>query len=287
MKYDRIIRANIQLINAPDYTDYRGEIDIRDLRMSFSVFKTFSWSTNKADLRIYNLGRDKRNQLYNIGDLVSIYAGYKDNGGEQLIFRGNTTEVNHMFPQPEVISSLICADGDKTLNNKIIAVAFGSNVPVRDVIAQIASLMDIPLGSDLPPVTQVYALGFEGCDLAKNLLDKACKYANLWWGVQNGNLVFQPKNAPNAKPPSIINADTGMIGIPERFAPKRNSLYLNMVKPGWKIRTLLTPEILPGDRVIIKSERAGLNGQFYVDTIQHEGDNFSDNFSSVLEVIDL
>ncbi|MEM0173065.1 MAG: hypothetical protein QXI16_01000 [Sulfolobaceae archaeon] len=285
MKFDREINARIQLINTPSNTNYRGEIIIRDLKMSFSVFKSLSWATNKGELKIWNIGRDKRNQLGSIGDLVSINAGYRNDGGAQLLFTGNTTEIISTFPTPEIVTSFILADGDKTLNNVKITVSFDENTPVRAVIEHIAEKLGVPIVSTLPQIDQVYSQGFFQTDLAKNLMDKATKFAGLWWGVQNGNLVFQRANVPNEKVPREINVYTGMIGTPEPWNDKRNRLYVNTNKQGWTVRTLLTPDILPGDRVKIKSSKINLDATCFVETIQHDGDNYSDNFISTLQVI--
>lgn len=287
MKYGREIRAHIRLINAETFADYVGEIEIRNLRMAFSVLKSTSWATNKGQVQIWNLNNDKRSRLVNIGDLVSIYAGYTEEGGAQLLYTGNTIEVAHSFPQPEIISSLVCGDGDKSLNNILISRSYQSGTPARTIILDIVSLMQMPLGSDVPDTGFIYNLGISLLGLAKDALDLVCMASGIWWGVQNGNLVFQRQNEPNQKPPIFINASTGMIGIPERYTDKKNELYYEKPRRGWKVRTLLRPEILPGDRINLKSEKLNLNGMFYVETIQHDGDNYSDIFQSTLQVLEI
>lgn len=287
VKYDRVIRTSIQLINAPEYTDYRGTLDIRNLRISFSISKSISWSTNTATVRIWNLSPENRNQIANFGDELTLYAGYVNDGGAQLLFVGDTTQVSHSFPQPEIVSTLTCGDGDKIVNNVTISVSFGANTPVATVIQKIADLMGMKIVSGLPTILEVYALGFKGTNLARNVLDNACQKANLWWSVQNGNLVIQRKNQGNSKPPVDINVNTGMIGVPERYTDKKGEFYVTGPKDGWKVRTLLRPDIIPGDVIRLKSNQVPVDGLFFVETIQHEGDNYGPSFESTMEVIAL
>ena len=287
MKFDRVIRASIRLINAPEYTAYRGTLDIRNLRIAFSVSKSISWSTNTATVRIWNLSAENRNQIANFGDELTLYAGYVNDGGAQLLFKGDSTQVGHSFPQPDIISTLTCGDGDKIVNNVVISVSFGANTPVRTVIEKIAALMGLNIVSGLPTILEVYALGFKGTNLARNVLDNACQKANLWWSVQNGNLVIQRKNTGNSKPPVDINVDTGMIGVPERYTDKKGEFYVTGPKVGWIVRTLLRPDIIPGDVIRLRSDQVPVNGLFFVETIKHEGDNYGPNFESTLEVVAL
>lgn len=285
MFFDRVVNMQIKLTNAPQYTGYRGTLDIKNLRMAFSILKSESWATNTATIRVWNLGADNRNQIANFGDEVSLFAGYRLNEGAQLLFRGDTTQVSHQFAEPEIISVLTCGDGDRTLNNVVVAVSFGSNTPVKIVIESIVNQMSMQLASPIPAISETYALGFRGSGLGKDILDKACKAANLVWSVQNGKILILRQNQGSTKPPIEINENTGMLGVPERYTDKRGEIYTQGPRVGWKVRTLLRPDILPGDRIRIRSSKVPLDGLFYVVLITHQGDNFGPVFESMLEVI--
>ena len=99
-----VVKSIIRLAEPPPGQDYRGTLTIENLRMSFSVYKSLSLSANTAYVRIYNLSADNRNQLNQYGNELNFYAGYRENGGSQLLFTGNTTLVNHVFEYPEIIS---------------------------------------------------------------------------------------------------------------------------------------------------------------------------------------
>ena len=290
MLYDRVINAKIRLAEPIPNIGYRGDLSIKNLRMSFSVYKTLSISANTASLKIYNLSPNNRNQLNNYGNLVDIYAGYRDNGGSSLLFTGNNTLVSHIFSFPDIISIMDCGDGENVLNGKIVKISFGANTPVRTIIEEVARQMGLPVVDFAQTENLVYSLGYEDIDMGKIVLDVITKKLNLNWSIQNGNIVILRNNEGNSKEISLINIDTGMVGIPERYTDKRQYLYTALPpnlapRDGWKVKTLLRPDLLPGDRIRLKSTQANIDGIFYILTIRHEGDNFGPLFESNLEVI--
>jgi hypothetical protein len=289
MQFDRVINAQIRLIDESK-VNYRGLLTVENLRMAFSIFKSESFSTNTANIRIYNLSANKRNQLANFGDQVRLAAGYRNDSGPQLLFLGDSTQVSHIFAQPEIISVIDCGDGDKTINNTTISVSFAAGTSVRDVIQSIAQRMGLTIAEFSASDGLVYTQGFKFTGLAKFALEKATNYLNLVPSVQNGNLYILDRALGSSKPPVEINADTGMIGIPERYTDKRQYLYRSLPpdgapRPGWKVKTLLRPDVLPGDKIRIRSTRADINGVFYVISARHEGDNFGPVFETTFEVI--
>lgn len=291
MQFDRVINVKILLASPPPSIEYRGDMEVSNLRVAFSVFKSESWSTNTANIRIYNISESKRNLLNSYGDQVTLNAGYRQETGAQVLFRGNTSLVSHIFAEPEIITVLDCGDGEKSLNLILAKASFGENTPVRQVIEYYAGVLGLNIAEFSVTDNLVYALGHQFSGIAKDGLDKACKALGLVWSVQNNNLIILLQGVGSSKPPVEINANTGMIGVPQRYTDRRQFLYRALPKnggapkPGWKVRTLLRPDILPGDRIRLRSNRVDIDGVFYVISIRHEGDNFGPQFESLLEVI--
>lgn len=290
MQFDRVINLRIQVANPPPSTTYRGNMEISNLRMAFSVYKSESFSTNTANVRIWNLGADKRNILNNYGNEIKIFGGYRLETGPELLFIGNSQLTTHIFAEPEIITVFDCGDGEKTLNSIIASASFGANTPVRDVIEYYAGLLTLDIVEMTPTDNLVYALGHKYTGIAKTGLDIACAAIGLKASVQNNNLVILKPGVGSVKPPALIDPDSGMIGIPQRFTDRRQYNYRALPpngapKPGWKVRCLLRPDVLPGDRVRIRSARADIDGIFYVISIRHEGDTFGPQFESLLEVV--
>lgn len=262
------------------------------LRVSFNINKTGTWSANTASIRVWNLSESKRNQLSYFGDLISLMAGYRTAGGAQLIFKGNSSSVSHSFSVPEIVTTINCNEGERNFYLKVANASFGENTPVRAVIEFYAKELELNIVENVAIDGLVYALGHQHSGLAHEGLQKACNYANLQGSLQNGNLVLLPKEGSSTKPPEEISMHTGMIGVPERYTDRRQYLYQALPpnaapRPGWKIRSLLKPQIIPGDRIHLISRKAGVNGIFRVISINHQGDNYGDTFESLLEVLPL
>lgn len=263
---------------------YEQTLTIKGLRISFSITKTLSSTPNSAVINIWNLSASKRNIIRDYGDEVSLYAGYERGAGEQVLYNGDTTAVSHYFDQPEITTVLECGDGDKYVNNKFFSFSFESGTSVREAITNIAQKMgEFPININFNS-NLVYDLGFEASGMIQKTLTKACDYAGLQWGFQNGALQIIPKLGTNSKPGIPINAQTGMIGIPERYIFKSQSFYVPGPAVGWKVKTLLEPRIIPGDTVNINSNYLDFQGIFKVQTIKHNGDTFGANWESNLEV---
>lgn len=290
MQFDRVIRAKILLANET-YTAYTREIDITNLRMSFNVLKTSATDANTGDLIIYNLSAEKRNLITGFGDQLRIFAGYRNSGGAELLFIGSANQLNHTFNQPDITTQLNCGDGETTLNNTNIAISFAANTNVRTVIEFIAKQLRFPIAyfAPTPPgQEEVYTNGFSEIYLARTILESACKKIGMQFSIQNDNMIIIPINGTTEKPPVVINVQNGMIGVPERYVDKRYYQYNALIpneppKPGYRIKMLLRPDILPGDKIRIQSRQIDIDQQMIVYNIRHTGDNYESNFESIIE----
>lgn len=290
MLYDREIKLEIKLAEPYPQTGYRGNLNVQNLRIQFSVLKTIAQSTNTCTVRIYNLSPTNRNQLGNLGNEINLFAGYKMNGGSQLIFKGTNTDFQIAYSGNDVITELTCSDGEKILTLKTVKVSFVANTDVRTIIQNVADQISIDTVFFGESENLTFSSAYSNQGLAGNLLTDLCNKINMRWTIQNGNLYILKIDAGNFKLPYEINKQTGLIGIPDNFLDKDYYLYNELpenVNPreGFKIRTLLRPEILPSDNIKLKSERLQLDALFYVISARHNGDNFDNEFTSTFEVV--
>jgi hypothetical protein len=258
---------------------------IRDLRISFEVHKLSGWSTNKAIIKVYNLSAEHRNLIKDFGNLVYLYAGYTSEGDSQLLFKGYSTAIIHSYHQQDIITTIECGDGDRILNDFRISVSFDGEVAIQSVIEQIAFLMEYKIDKFPSVPNLAYQTGFQFCGMAKEGLSKACDALGLNWSVQNDLLQLTPRNGWNGKAVSTISAETGMIGIPERYTYRRLQLYADGPKTGWRINSVLRPEIIPESRIKLISKNVDVNGIFVVYMVRHYGDTYGPDWRSNLEVI--
>lgn len=213
MKYDREIYLKIDLQTEAYRRKgilpmYKGDLEVRDLRITFNVQRTYGPMLTTATIKIWNLSKDKRNELAYYGDRISIYAGYKQETGAQLVFRGNTSKVIHAYNEPDMVSSFNCADGDNTINNTMVHLSFGANCKAKDVIQKIADELNLKIISPLPPDTIKYDNGYSNTGGGEWLMDDVCKYAKYNWSVQNEFIVLVPKDGSSPRP--IIEINSGM-----------------------------------------------------------------------------
>lgn len=267
-----------------------GQIFIENLRVAFTVKKTLNWGTNTLQLSIWNMNPSKRQAIRDYGQKVTLNAGYKDESTTGLLFLGRTTQVSHRFQQPEIISSVECGDGERNLNTILFSASYEESVTAITVLRDIAARMELqifPLADNV--LDKDFPKGWSFAGLAKEGLDAVCNYLGVQWSVQNEELVILPVNAAAKKIPHQINIDTGMIGVPEQFTYRAQYLPGAARLIGWRVKTLLRPEIIPGDEVRIQSSKVNfnLNASFKVIAIVHNGDTHGNPWDSTLEVIPL
>lgn len=264
-----------------------GLIVTENLRIAFSIKKTLNWGTNTCLVSIWNMNPEKRAAIRDFGQKVTIYAGYKDESNVGLLFIGRTTQVAHKFAQPEIISSIECGDGERNLNVILVTLSYAEGVSAKVVLNDIADAMELKIVQIADVVDKAYPKGWSFAGLAKEGLDAVCKYLGVQWSIQNEELVVLPVNVTSRKTPHQINIDTGMLGVPEQFTYKAQYLPNAARLIGWRVKTLLRPEILPGDEVRIQSSKVNfkLDASYKVIAIVHNGDTHGNPWDSTLEVI--
>lgn len=101
-------------------------------------------------------------------------------------------------------------------------------------------------------------------------LDLFCRAFGLTAILNDQSLSIVPKDAATESELIVLNADSGLLGIPER------------TETGWKVMSTLRHEFNPGRLVAIDS--FFLSGQFLISVVEHEGDTMTDTWQTILEV---
>lgn len=284
-KFFRVAELKIK-IRKGDFSGFISEIDIKNLRIAFQITKNLSWSTNKASIQVWNLSNEKRDKIKDYGDEINLLAGYREESGVQILFIGDTSKVSHSYDFPEIVSRIECGDGEKSINQKRISISYGAKTPAKEVLLQIAQklgLDNVYITNDVTNI--VYEQGYQFVAFGKEALDIVSKNLGLTWSIQNGDLYIIKRFGTTAKAPVNFNQSTGMVGVPERYTYKRLNLWTDAPKQGWKVRTLLRPDVLPGDKVRLDSTKVDGNGLYYVDTVRHTGDTDGNEWFSNWELI--
>jgi len=289
MRFLREASLRIQLINGSK-DGYTDTLTITGLRISFSIQKSMSWSLNSANIRIWNLGQDNRNALANFGDRVTLYAGYEGEAGTQVLFIGDTSTVYHMFDQPEIITVLECGDGELTINNPPISLAYASSIQARQIITDVAAKMGLAIATFAQSENLVYRQGYNDCRPGREILADICAKINLQPLIQENKLYVIPIKSSITETPIVVNESTGMQGIPQRFTYKNLYAYraVNVPNTGYKINVQLNPLVFAGSRILFSSQKLGVtNAPYLVENVRHEGDTFGFLWTSQLQCTEI
>ena len=279
MLFDRVYRLLV---------GKKGEskgLEITELRITFEIEKTAKKNPNKSSIKIYNLKKDTREELEKPDTRCLLYAGYKDDAGALLIFSGAVTFAWSKFELPDVITEFELGDGSVEIRDTTISVGYDKGVKSTQVLNDVSKKMGTPLTLPSDAPTRVWEHGLSHHGSARSLLDKVTKGTGLEWSIQNGNLQVIKSGMVTTRQGIVLSADSGMIGSPERerkskdgtaevkdtSAKKVDVKKATKTYDGWSVKTLLLPQLNPGDRV--KLESRSVNGVFRVQELKHRGDS--------------
>lgn len=293
-------------------------LQISGLRVHFTVKKTSTTDYNTAKLAIYNLNPNNRNRIRISGDellknslgeqysndLLIIKAGYTEN--ECVVFMGNITLTNTQINRPDVITNVEASDGINGMNDLKYTQSYSAGVSAKKVLQDIVSKSAFAKNAinwnSLPD--KRYPQGFTFHGFASVALSSVCNFIGLEWSIQNSELKFIPEGGNDGIRVASINSSNGMIGSPEELADISNSYYTKADKRlnsqtvmtvngaqkkkrilgGLKVKTLLRPEINPGNVVEIESQEIK-RSLYRVVEVLHEGDTHDINWQTELTTI--
>ena len=288
--FDREFLLKIFVPNK-ELTGYPQSYEIQNLRVAFTVTKRMAWAGNPAVIRVYNLNKNTRNAIKNFGCKVELHAGYRLNGGLQLIYTGFTNTVSHDFNYPEIVTTLECTDSALWAAdgpNSQGSISFAAGTLGATIITECARLMGIPVAPFPPFQNLAYPHGFSQSYTYKEAIIKVCDFLNLQPTFQNNTLYIYPLKFSNSqKAVAHINQTTGMIGIPQRFTNMKSAQWISTFAPrvGYRVNMVLTPFILPGFTVNLSSSHLEIENQPHiVQTIRHAGDTYGPEWISNIEM---
>lgn len=269
------------------------------LRISFDITKDLSKNTNKGKLTIWNLSDETRHKI-NVPDTkVEIYAGYKDNGGAVRIFVGSVISAQTKDDGKDVTTELTLSDGQMAIRDTAFSLSFAPGTPGNTIIQYIADEMGLPLVWGDGVQFGTFNDGFSFIGMAADALDAICYGSGVKWSVQNEILQLIKEGGTVSNKGLVFAPDSGLIGSPEWYTkansqpntatPKRKRKQAentdsSTASSGWKVKTLLSPTLNPGD--LVKVESRYVEGWFKVKSAHHTGDTYGNEWNSELDLVD-
>ena len=269
-------------------------LEITSLHIQFDIEKTAKKNPNKSTVKVWNLSKQTRTQLEKPDTRCILYAGYKDDLGAILIFKGTVTDAWSKVEGPDIITEFELGDGSKEIRDTTISKGYSKNVKSKTILTDVAKEMGMSLVLPSNAPEREWQHGFSYYGSASKLLDKVVSATGLEWSIQNGDLQVIQKGMVTTKQGIELAVDSGLIYSPERIRAskkevrkKPNTQELETGKQGvegWRVQTLLMPMLNPGDRVKLKSKF--VEGVFRVEEIRHTGDNMAGEWKSELKLVD-
>lgn len=267
--------------------------------ITFDVVKDASENPNSAQVRIWNLAKDKRTAYEEPDMHVLLYAGYEEEDGATLLASGEITSAYSYKDEGDIITELEFIDGWLAVRDTAVSLGYASGVSASTIIKDTAQQMGLSLDmQDVPDRTWTHGLSFYGA--AHELLSKVVRGTGLEWSIQNGVLLIVESGKPKKGTGFVLNAGSGLIGSPQRTrkgaqekatvkdkktGDNKEIVSSRQQQDGWRVQSLLLPTLQPNDK--IKIESIAVDGWFKVSSVRHSGDwGGSGDWLTEIEVIE-
>ncbi|CAG9173052.1 phage protein [Cupriavidus respiraculi] len=275
-------------------------VEIRPpIRITFDITKDASEQPNPYKIRIYNLKPDTRRALEEPDVRCLLYAGYAEEDGPVLLAAGAVTFGHTFYDGPDVVTELDVRDGYVEIRDTAVSLGYGPGARASMIIRDIAKQMGLPLVMPDNAPDRVWQNGFSFYGAARQALHKVVQGTGLEWSTQNQTLQVVAKRGTTMRTTVALAADSGLIGYPERtregarekarVRDERTGDRANLVsaaqqRNGWRVRSLLLPQINPGD--LVKLESRTTEGFYRAESVKHVGDSEGGDWQTELELVD-
>jgi len=241
------------------------------IHIEFEVTKTLYVMANTAKLTVSNLNAEHREQFARLRHAatrtgrrrirVEIHAGYGSDPA--LLFVGDVRGFIDEQNGTETITTFEGSDGGPLITEQRFSRTYraGTNVttPIREMVEALSigegNLREINAIQLGPYQTLPRPKTFHGL-VSKSLTDYLASLG-FRWSIQNGAVQILRNGATLARTGVRLTRETGLI----------EAHYVD-----WRtvhIQSFLIPELAPGYRIIVESER--VNGDFRVHSVKYGG----------------
>lgn len=245
---------------------------VNNLRVSFDIDKTINEKPNPATIRVWNLNRSHLNQILS-GEFakVALSVGYQTLA---QIYSGDITKVRVQRSDLDFVLLLECADGFTAYTQARVATTLKSGSDDEQILSELQkTLPDVNLGTiDIPNKRKLPRGKVMNGD-TRELLNRLAKNNNADWSIQDGELLFLPRNKVLKSEAILISQETGMINAPEH------------TDDGLEVQCLLNPQLTVGGLIEVKSILEHFNGQYKIVKLLHTGDAMEGDWLSKMTVV--
>lgn len=259
-------RWQVEIINDSD------TLIVDKLRVGFDIDKTINDKPNPAVIRIWNLNRTHINQLLS-GEFkrIVLSVGYNE---LRPIYSGDITKVRVSRDNTDFILEIESADGFKDYTTSRSSVTLKAGATDKQILEALQKTMpNIKAGAiDVPNKRQLPRGRVLSGD-TREILNRIAINNNADWSIQNGELVFLPRDKVLDSESVLLNQDTGLIGSPAQ------------TDDGLELTCLLNPLLEVGGLVKLESILEYFNGEYKIVNLSHVGNSMDNEWHSRLTVV--
>lgn len=245
---------------------------IEQLRVSFEIDKTINEKPNPAKISIWNLNRTHINQaLSQSFKKLTLLVGYHE---LRTIYSGDINKIKVRRDGLDFILDIECSDGFKAYTESRVSSTLKKGATDEQIVKEIQKTMPKVNESavDIPNKRQLPRGRVMNGD-SREVLNRIARNNNADWSIQDGNLVFLPKDKVLNDDIVLLSQETGMLGMPEQ------------TDDGLELSCLLNPALQIGGLVNVKSILEYFNGEYKIVKLSHSGDGLGGDWISKLTVI--
>lgn len=274
-------------------------IDLSDFHFTFRTQQQDVESPSNCRIRVYNLAKSTVKKIRGEFSRVVLQAGYGSDFG--VIFDGTIRQFRiGRENATDTYLDILAADGDQAYNYATVNKTLASGSAPADRIKVATDAMSTK------GVTAGHLTNFTGgilprgkvlFGMARAVLRQETRSQGASWSINNGKVQVLPLDGYLPGEAVVLNAQTGMVGIPEQTIE------------GLKVKCLLNPKLVIGGLVQIDNasinqtvqrdpnagpipynQYAGLqlladvtnDGLYRLFVVEHEGDTRGTNWYSEL-----
>ena len=255
-----------------DISNDQETLSIEQLRVAFEIDKTINEKPNPAKIQVWNLNRDHINQLLSQEyKKVALSVGYDE---LRQIYVGDITKTRIQREGLDFVLTLECSDGYKAYTQSRAKTTLKAGATDKQIVEELQKTMpkvqkgaiDIPNQRKLPRGRVLNGN-------SRDILTKIARNNKADWSIQDGALIFLPKDKVLNDDAVLISQDTGMINAPEQ------------TDEGLELTCLLNPALQIGGLVKVESIIDYFNGEYKIVKLVHSGDNISGDWHSKMTVV--
>ncbi len=227
-------------------------LDLSEMRFRFKIQQSDYERPNTAEIRVYNLSKDTVKEITKGAKVeftrVVLQAGYQ-NAAFGVIFDGTIKQYRiGRENATDTYLDILAAHGDEEYNFGVVNKTLAAGYTQNDVIKASAEAMSLKVdtksseGMESTGGTVPNPRGKVMFGMARAHARNAATTMGSTWSIQDRKVVVTPLQGYREGEAVVLNARSGMIGIPEQ------------TDQGIQVRCLLNPKLKIGGLVQIDNE---------------------------------